>query len=231
MSWLALGWAASQKVQRAADKLVLIGLADRHNSEHEAAFPSLAWLCEFSSLDRKTVVTSLGRLEAAGLIADTGLRFGKTKQIKGYSLNLNSSEKGTVKTEQLPPNSPDFPAKQSQKRDTDTVKEPISSEPKGSSPRARFNPPPGVEKDSWADFQKQRKKPLTARGYALLCNKLVELAEAGWPPGDMIDLAIERGWETVFAPRTPANDRQANSGSRNRQAYAGVVGSNPNDPF
>jgi hypothetical protein len=52
MSWEALAWAARQRVTRAADKLILIGLADRHNSEENAAWPSLAWLGEFSSLDR-----------------------------------------------------------------------------------------------------------------------------------------------------------------------------------
>jgi hypothetical protein len=60
-----------------------------------------------------------------------------------------------------------------------------------------------VSKTQWAAFRSQRRKALNARSYTLLCNKLTKLAEDGWPPGDMIDLAIERGWETVFAPRTP----------------------------
>jgi hypothetical protein len=67
--------------------------------------------------------------------------------------------------------------------------------------RARFAPPDGVSDEQWAAFRKQRKKPINERSYALLTNKLQSLAEAGWPPGEMIDLAIERGWETVFEPR------------------------------
>jgi hypothetical protein len=83
----------------------------------------------------------------------------------------------------------------------------ISSEPKGSSPRAKFPAPDGVSDEQWDGFRKQRKKPLNARSYRLVCNKLVELAEDGWPPGEMVDLAIERGWETVFAPRTFRHER------------------------
>ena len=97
MSFAALAWASSLRVTRASDKLVLLALADRHNPENELAYPSLAWLCEFSSLDRKTVVASLDRLERDSLITDSGVRVGKTKQIKAYRLSFNGAEKGTVK--------------------------------------------------------------------------------------------------------------------------------------
>ena len=70
-----------------------------------------------------------------------------------------------------------------------------------------FPPPEGVTAEQWQAFCGQRKKKLNDRSYALLTNKLIALAEAGWPPGEMIDLATERGWETVFAPRNFTNDR------------------------
>jgi hypothetical protein len=76
--------------------------------------------------------------------------------------------------------------------------------------RIAFPPPFGVSAEQWAAFRKQRKKSLNDRSYALLTAKLAKLAEDGWPPGEMIDLAIERGWETVFAPRTFANERSNN---------------------
>ena len=69
--------------------------------------------------------------------------------------------------------------------------------------RARKGPfpaPLGVTAEQWGAFVAQRKKKLTDRAYQLLCNKLEALARDGWPPGEMIDLAVERGWETVFAP-------------------------------
>jgi hypothetical protein len=75
----------------------------------------------------------------------------------------------------------------------------------------KFPEPEGISPEQWQAFRKQRKKPLNERSYTLVCNKLTELAEAGWPPGEMIDLAIERGWETVFAPRNFGNERADNN--------------------
>ena len=139
MSFKALAWAVEREVPHAADKLVLLGLADRHNEEAGAAYPSIEWLTRFGSLDRKTVITALQRLEASGLIGDTGRRTGRTKQVKLYALALDG--KSIPKTEPLGEaekqsqkrNSSVFSPKQSQKRDTEPVKEPSTSEAKASS--------------------------------------------------------------------------------------------------
>lgn len=122
MSWPALGWASKQRPSRSADKIVLIALADRHNEENDLAWPSLAWLGDFCCLDRKTVIAALDRLEAAGYIADSGQRTGRTGQVKAYTLAINGPEITVPKTEPL--NSPVFPKKQSQKRDTEPSTEP-----------------------------------------------------------------------------------------------------------
>lgn len=73
--------------------------------------------------------------------------------------------------------------------------------------RRAFPPPDGVTDEQWAAFRKQRKKALNDRSYTLLVNKLIQLATEGHDPGLLIDLAIERGWETVFAPRTFGNEK------------------------
>ena len=93
MSFAALAWASKQSTGRASDKLVLYGLADRHNEEADLAYPSVAWLCEFGDLNRKTVIAALARLEAAGIITDSGQRVGKTGQIKAYKLALETVPK------------------------------------------------------------------------------------------------------------------------------------------
>lgn len=74
---------------------------------------------------------------------------------------------------------------------------------KAPSRRKLFPVPSGVSLDQWEAFSKQRKKPLNNRSYLLLCNKLHQFAANGHAPGDVIDLAIERGWETVFEPHAP----------------------------
>jgi DNA-binding transcriptional MocR family regulator len=101
MSFDALAWAVRQQVARAADKLVLLGLSDRYNTDDNDAHPSIQWLCDFSSLNRKTVITALDRLEEAGYIADSGTRYGETAQVKGYRIlgdwPLSTGKSGTVK--------------------------------------------------------------------------------------------------------------------------------------
>jgi hypothetical protein len=79
-------------------------------------------------LNRKTVISALDRLEACGLIADSGRRTGSTKQVKVYIINVgkesqkrNSSENGR---------------KESQKRNTEPVNN-LSSEAKASSVSAK----------------------------------------------------------------------------------------------
>lgn len=95
---------------------------------------------------------------------------------------------------------------------------PLTPQPIVEGARPKFSPPDGVTDGQWKAFRQQRKKALNDRSYTLLCNKLTELADAGWPPGQMIDLAIERGWETVFEPRDQSNGSQAKHSLRGPRA-------------
>lgn len=131
MSFEALAWAAKVRTKHSTDKLVLLGLAEVASRDAAEAWPSIASLCEFGSLNRKTVIAALDRLIASGFIAETGEQKGRTGQVKVYRLNLsNSPEIGTVKQSQnrdrsQKRNSSDFTRKQSQKRDTEPMREPI----------------------------------------------------------------------------------------------------------
>jgi hypothetical protein len=199
VSFPALGWASTVKVERASDKLVLLALADRHNTEHDLAYPSLAWLVEFTSLDRKTIVASLDRLEADGFIADSGQRVGKTKQVKAYILHWNSPEKGMVKAEPLAANSPVFPGKQSQKRNPEPVKEPAQAKAcylKG------IGLPEWIPAEPWQAYVRMRKakdKGFTedaARGAIREANKL---RGQGYDPAKLLWKAVDKGWKGIYA--------------------------------
>lgn len=199
MSFPALAWASLLRVTRASDKLVLLALADRHNTEHELSYPSLAWLCDFSSLDRKTVVASLDRLEAAGHITDSGTRVGKTKQIKAYRLNLNDAEKGTVKTEPFDDNSSVIPAKQSQKRNTDTVrnlKQAKACYLKG------VGLPEGFPAEPYMALVRARKAlpkvSFTEDAARGIVRKCLKLEAEGYDIAKLLWKAVDHGWRTVF---------------------------------
>jgi hypothetical protein len=92
-----------------------------------------------------------------------------------------------------------------------------------------FGPPEGVELASWNAFAKQRRKPIGEVAYARICKTLDESRESGWPPGELIDTATERGWETIFtpteAPKAPRN------GQSNFQPSGGIRGSRPDPAF
>jgi hypothetical protein len=123
VSQVARTWAATVKTGKASYKAVLKAYADRHNEETGFAFPSIAWLCEDTELDRKTVINAVAHLEAAGLMIDTGHRTGTTKQVKVYGLAIVT----VPKTERFQKrNSTENDDKQSQKRDT----EPLGTIPK-----------------------------------------------------------------------------------------------------
>ncbi|EZQ11658.1 helix-turn-helix domain-containing protein [Acinetobacter sp. Ver3] len=66
-------------------KLVLLSLADRASEDH-CAYPSMSRLVEDTEMDRKTVLKIIDELIEDGLIADTGERKGRTKQVKVYQL-------------------------------------------------------------------------------------------------------------------------------------------------
>lgn len=78
-------WAFELELRPAALKFLLVSLADNASGEG-VAYPSVAALMQKTCLDRKTVISGLGRLEEMGLLADTGQRVGKTNQVKVYRL-------------------------------------------------------------------------------------------------------------------------------------------------
>jgi hypothetical protein len=94
------------------------------------------------------------------------------------------------------------------------------SEAKASSPK--YPPPEGVPDPVWRDFlnsPKRKKAGMNATAYDGICKNINILAEHGFPPGEMISLAVERGWVTV-KPEWVINDgrKQGNSNHGGKSA-------------
>jgi hypothetical protein len=196
MSFDALAWAAKQRTGSSGTKLVLMGLAECASRKDALAFPSLAELADFSDLDRKSIIANLDALEIGGFISDTGGRAGRTRQIKVYRLHLESIPQTEPYQKR---NSSDFPRK-STENGTRNQSEPVASEAKASSAKRVWALPPGVPLQVWTDFlksPKRRKAGMNETAYAAIVKNLRICAEHGFPPGEVLALAVERGWVTV----------------------------------
>lgn len=75
MSLEATLWAWKAPVNTAAQRLVLLSLADRAGENH-TCFPSAQRLVNDTLLNRKTVLKAVSDIIALGLVADTGKRVG-----------------------------------------------------------------------------------------------------------------------------------------------------------
>jgi len=109
----------------------LVALANCANDKKGGdTYPSVRQLHEMTGLDRKTILSAIQALVAKGFLRDTGRRKGRTKQVKVFHItvpksgSLNGTANGTLSGQTvpiLPPKSPVFPSKGSQKRDTETL--------------------------------------------------------------------------------------------------------------
>lgn len=192
------------------EKLVLLALADCANDEGHC-WPAASTLARKSGQGERTVRRAVQSLISKGHLSQ--------RQRAGTSAvyAVHPCRSGTPAKSAPLPDRPPTPATQAPKP-LGTVN---SSEAKASKQRAKFPAPSGVGDDQWKAFQAQRKKPLNDHSYKLLTKKLDGLADDGFPPGEMIDLAIERGWETVFKPYQPRDQQhgraaQSNSNPRSR---------------
>jgi pyocin large subunit-like protein len=113
VSLRAIIWAFKQNVRPAATKFVLVALADYANDYDGCCYPSTAAICEKTSLDRKTVLNALVRLQSLEKIADTGRRVGPSHQVKMFQLCGFDAE-----LEECAVPKPKAKARVSQKRDT-----------------------------------------------------------------------------------------------------------------
>lgn len=228
MSFDALSWAAKQRPGNLAAKMALLALANYAN-EAGHAYPSTAAIADFGDMNHKTATAALDRLEELNLISDSGKRAGRSGQIKVYQLHLESLPKQEASQNRKPPV---LGNKDTQKRVTDTIKEPvIPSEAKASSgKRTRkkkpqpFVLPDDIPAESWAGFEEMRRrinKPMTDRARQLAVAELRKIeAEHGQPPGAVLDNATLLSWQGIYPikdhqhGRLP-NDRRPSAERRN----------------
>jgi hypothetical protein len=112
MSLRALVWALEeeQEVYCASEKLTLIALANFSNDSGRS-YPEVATICRITRLSDNTVRRCLHNLLEAGVISDTGKRFGPTQQVKVWQLpdacwKREDPRHGGLETSRRPPEDP-----------------------------------------------------------------------------------------------------------------------------
>lgn len=125
MSSEAVDWAFKQDIRQSALKFTLIALCHCANYRTGRIMPSIAYLCELTGQNRKTVIANIAKLEQMGLLEDTGAVCGKTNQIKVYRLPSVGAAKADPGYDGK---SPENAVKQSRNRDTEPSLEPSISQ-------------------------------------------------------------------------------------------------------
>lgn len=93
MSNEAINWALDQPVSKSSAKFVLVAMANLAGADM-TCWPSMQYLVNATSQDRKTVLEGMKRLRQAGFLVDTGARKGATKSVVVY--RLSQPENGTA---------------------------------------------------------------------------------------------------------------------------------------
>jgi hypothetical protein len=89
MSHYMTALAMQQKGLKPATKIVLYWIADHHNSETGACFPSLAKLADECEMDRSTIIRHVDSLCTMGFIEKVERKRGNgSRTSNGYHLNL-----------------------------------------------------------------------------------------------------------------------------------------------
>lgn len=212
------------------EKLVLLALADCANDEGRC-YPGLNNLAQKTGKSRRSLIDTIHALEAAGHIS-RDVRIGKgvnytihPAQSEQLGLPLAGAEVAPVQKLHRCKKQHGRRAKSAPKPSR-TV---ISSEAKASSQRpskkSDFPAPSGVTDEVWSDFlesPKRRKAGMSATAYAGINNNLRELAEHGFPPGEMVALAVERGWATVKLEWVKNDGQQRTNGLGRNQPNDGL---------
>ncbi len=209
MSTEALAWAFKVSIRPSAVKFTLVALAECAHYKTGKIFPSVDHVAEITGQDRKTIISNIAKLEAAGLIHDTGERCGRTGQIKVYAASLTVPE--TVQFQKR--NSSAFPAKESQKRDTEPSRKPSLSS-KGKKRAAAFDLPEWVPLPEWGAFVEMRaamKRPLTPTAARLTIRKLEQLKGEGNAPADVLNQSTMNSWLGLFEIKAGDEGRHRSS--------------------
>lgn len=234
MSIRAVSWALGSHVDRSSTKFVLVALCNYAN-EFGECYPSAKQLSDDTAQDIKTIEANLKRLRDMGLLIDTKMRRGSTKQVIVYRINPEGrpvdEAETPPKTEELktpvfPDNTPVFPGKDPRfsretppKTGDGTVKEPSRNRQEGNT---AFSLPDWINKKHWDAWHScDKRKKATNEQKQMAVEKLDQWRQAGVDHAAALESAAVAGWQGLFKPD---DKKQSGNQSRNNtHKYAGAA--------
>lgn len=192
----------------ASDKLVLLALADCANDEG-GCWPSMATLVKKCSKSERTVQASIKSL------ADSGHITRDERPGKGCFYTVHPRNNCAPAKSAPPQKLTKTPAKSADKPSRTTIVEEAKASPTARAKKSEpFVLPDWVPAEQWAAFAAMRqtiRKPMTDYAKKLVVTELRKLADAGYPPGDVLDQSTRNDWQDVYKIKDRDNgQRQSN---------------------
>jgi Helix-turn-helix domain len=219
VSRIATDWAFSLQLP-GMQKLVLLALANRHNSETGRCDPSLSRLARDCGLSKGAVLRALTSLAERGVVQQERRKAGSMFTSSSYFLQIGVVlEKNNVVPEENNPlvtqmgngsasEGQEVVPQQDINQEVKPVREPKEAIALKLRQKLTVKLPDTVPAEQWQDYvamREEKRKPLGATAAKLLLRKLESLEAEGHDSALLLIKATERQWLTVY----PGDDTKA----------------------
>lgn len=205
MSFQAMSWAVKQKL-KAVDKIVLLMLANRTNSDTGRCDPSMDRLADDCGLSKTTTKEAIKRLSDAGLIVIVTRRDGDVNLPNQYLLTMDDKHThgGGAGADPLGVSEQGrggAPAEGGVGRETPPKQELLNPKSLEALPTFDFSswpeaPSPDVLVE-WVTFRKRRRAPITELVLKQFGKVMHGAAPLGYTVDDVLAKCVTRGWTGV----------------------------------
>ncbi len=198
MSHLATVWAVRQRITPLA-KLVLLMLADRHNSDTGRCDPSMDTLAMDCCMSKPSIKRAIKALKEAGLINIHPRWEGTVSLSNFYTFNMQEMMGvGSIRPQGGVTQTPGVGSNRPPNQELKPVNKPKDKN------LGEFVLPDWVDREAWDAYEEMRirnKKPMTHKARAMVISKLEAFEAKGFTSTEVLEQSVISGWTGVFEPR------------------------------
>lgn len=219
----------------APEKSVLMVLAIMADREDATCFPPIngdTGLTAKTCLSERAVQRAIQRLKDLGHISRRQLRHGCIYTVHPLPEALTPvTQTGVTETPDrlTPVSEASRPVSVAPKQPVTTTSTKATPSPKKRVASPAFVPPSDIPEAEWDGYEEMRRrigKPMTAKARDLAIGKLRKLADAGFPPGDVLNNSILNSWQGLFPPKEDRHEpvqRHRGTASQSRDGFLNAL--------